>query len=309
MRELKVVGLDADGKRIICETADTAEKFAVRVDNRLKAAVRGDRAASNQTQIEVEVEVPNSLRPRDIQSRIRAGASVEQLAAASGVSPERIMRFAHPVLLERSRAAELASASHPILPDGPSVLTLLETVTGALISRGLDPEATKWDAWRNEDSRWTVQFGWKAGRSDNVAHFRFSPGAHGGTTTAFDDAATELIDPNYTRPALRSVAPLAQLHFEESVAEIPMPAYQPEPEPAPEPTPAPVVVMTPAPAAPPVPAAPVAPPAPEPIPAPEPAAVVETPEPVAPAAKPRKKKPEIPAWEDVLLGVRANGQR
>lgn len=309
MRELKVVGLDADGKRIICETADTAEKFAVRVDNRLKAAVRGDRAASNQTQIEVEVEVPNSLRPRDIQSRIRAGASVEQLAAASGVSPERIMRFAHPVLLERSRAAELASASHPILPDGPSVLTLLETVTGALISRGLDPEATKWDAWRNEDSRWTVQFGWKAGRSDNVAHFRFSPGAHGGTTTAFDDAATELIDPNYTRPALRSVAPLAQLHFEESVAEIPMPAYQPEPEPAPEPTPAPVVVMTPAPVAPPVPAAPVAPPAPEPIPAPEPAAVVETPEPVAPAAKPRKKKPEIPAWEDVLLGVRANGQR
>jgi len=313
MRELKVVGLDADGKRIICEAPNgsaTADKFVLRVDDRLKAAVRGDRAASNQTQIEVEVEVPNSLRPRDIQSRIRAGASVEQLAAASGVSPERIMRFAHPVLLERSRAAELASASHPILPDGPSVLTLLETVTGALISRGLDPEATKWDAWRNEDSRWTVQFGWKAGRSDNVAHFRFSPGAHGGTTTAFDDAATELIDPNYTRPALRSVAPLAQLHFEESVAEIPMPAHQPAPEPAPEPAPAPVVVMTPAPAAPPVPAAPVAPPAPEPIPAPEPAAVVETPESAAPAARPRKKKKaEIPAWEDVLLGVRANGQR
>ncbi|BBX86152.1 septation protein SepH [Mycolicibacterium aubagnense] len=315
MRELKVVGLDADGKRIICETADSAEKFVVRVDDRLKAAVRGDRAVSNQTQI--EVEVPNSLRPRDIQSRIRAGASVEQLAAAAGVSPERVMRFAHPVLLERSRAAELATASHPILPDGPSVLTLLETVTGALISRGLDPETTKWDAWRNEDSRWTVQFGWKAGRSDNVAHFRFSPGAHGGTTTAFDDAATELIDPNYTRPALRSVAPLPQLHFEESVAEIPMPAFvpKPEPKPAPEPAPAPVVVMTPAPAAPaapvtpPAPAAPVAPPAPEPISVPEPAAVAETPEPAAPAPRPRKKKPEIPAWEDVLLGVRANGQR
>ncbi|MGX9670463.1 septation protein SepH [Mycobacterium sp. HM-7] len=315
MRELKVVGLDADGKRIICEAPNgsaTADKFVLRVDDRLKAAVRGDRAATNQTQIEVEVEVPNSLRPRDIQSRIRAGASVEQLAAAAGVSPERVMRFAHPVLLERSRAAELASASHPILPDGPSVLTLLETVTGALISRGLDPEATKWDAWRNEDSRWTVQFGWKAGRSDNVAHFRFSPGAHGGTTTAFDDAATELIDPNYTRPALRSVAPLPQLHFEESVAEIPMPAVVSEPQPAPEPAAAPVVVMTPAPVAPPVPAAPIAPPAPEPTPAPEPAAVVETPEtpePAAPTPRPRKKKPEIPAWEDVLLGVRANGQR
>ena len=108
MRELKVVGLDADGKRIICETADTAEKFVVRVDNRLKAAVRGDRAASNQTQIEVEVEVPNTLRPRDIQSRIRAGASVEQLAAAAGVTPERVMRFASP---PRHSRAWLPSAS------------------------------------------------------------------------------------------------------------------------------------------------------------------------------------------------------
>ncbi|MDR3660664.1 MAG: septation protein SepH, partial [Mycobacterium sp.] len=283
MRELKVVGLDADGKRIVCETADTAEKFAVRVDERLRAAVRGDRAVSNQTQI--DVEVPSSLRPRDIQSRIRAGASVEQLAAAAGVSPERVMRFAHPVLLERSRAAELATASHPILANGPSVLTLLETVTGALISRGLDPESTKWDAWRNEDSRWTVQLGWKAGRSDNVAHFRFSPGAHGGTTTAFDDAATELIDPNYTRPALRSVAPVAQLHFEESVAEIPVPTFAPTPAriPAPERAPAPVVARTPAPqpipVAPAAPVLPVAPAAPEPVAAPAPAPAA-----VAPAA-------------------------
>jgi hypothetical protein len=35
---------------------------------------------------------------------------------------------------------------------------------------------------------------------------------------------------------------------------------------------------------------------------------VAAPEPVA-APRSRKRKPEIPAWEDVLLGVRANGQR
>src|SRR5690606_603804 len=192
--------LDVDGKRIICETEDSGEKFVLHADDRLRAAVRGDRTVSNQTQIDVEVSTV--LRPKDIQSRIRAGASVDEVAAAAGVDRERVERFAHPVLLERARAAELATAAHPVLADGPAVLTLLEMVTSALISRGLDPHATSWDAWRNEDGRWTVQLSWKAGRSDNVAHFRYVPGAYGGTVTACDDAARELIDPDFTRQPL-----------------------------------------------------------------------------------------------------------
>ncbi len=271
MRELRVVGLDVDGRRIICETDDSGDKFVLRNDDRLRAAVRGDRVASNQTTI--DVEVPNVLRPREIQSKIRAGASVEQVANAAGVDIARVERFAHPVLLERSRAAELATAAHPVLADGPSVLTLLETVTSALISRGLDPEGVKWDAWRNEDGRWTVQLAWKAGLSDNVAHFRYSPGAHGGTVTAFDDAASELIDPNFARP-LRPLAAVAQLALGDPEPE-PLPAPAPTPEPQPEP---------------------------ESIEAPEEA-------PAAKTARPRKARPAVPAWEDVLLGVRSSGQR
>ena len=231
MRELKVVGLDVDGKRIICETDDSGEKFILRSDDRLRAAVRGDKAGSSPSQI--DVEVPSVLRPKEIQAKIASGASVEQVAAAAGVDIARVERFAHPVLLERSRAAELATAAHPVLADGPSVLTLLETVTSALVARGLDPEDTSWDAWRNEDGRWTVQMGWKAGMSDNVAHFRFTPGAHGGTVTAFDDAACELIDPDFARP-LRPLAPVAQLDFEEPVPPV---AAAPEPPPTPKPAP------------------------------------------------------------------------
>jgi hypothetical protein len=254
MRELKVVGLDVDRKRIICEVDGSAEKFILLSDDRLRAAVRGEKTVSTQTQ--VVVEVPSGLRPKEIQAKIRSGASVEQVAAAAGADIARVERFAHPVLLERSRAAELATAAHPVLADGPSVMTLLETVTSALVARGLDPDGTNWDAWRNEDGRWTVQMGWKAGLSDNVAHFRFTPGAHGGTVTAFDDAACELIDPDFARP-LRPLAPVAQLDFEE-----------PEPPTA----------------------------APEPPQEPKP-------------ARARKGKPPVPAWEDVLLGVRSGGQR
>ena len=251
MRELKVVGLDVDGKHIICEGDDPGDKFVVLADDRLRAAVRGDQSRSGQTRI--DIEVTSVLRPKDIQARIRAGASVEQVAASAGADIARVERFAHPVLLERSRAAELATAAHPVLTDGPAVLTLLEAVTTALVARGLHPDATNWDAWRNEDGRWTVQLAWKAGRSDNVAHFRFVPGAHGGTVTAVDDNASELIDPNFDRP-LRPVAPVAQLAFD-----APEPGVTPEDQP-------------------------------------------ERP------ARSRRGKPTVPAWEDVLLGVRSSGE-
>lgn len=256
MRELKVVGLDVDGKHIICEGEDSADKFKLRTDDQLHAALRGDAARVGQTRL--DIELPSMLRPKEIQARIRAGASVEQIAAAAGVDVVRVERFAHPVLLERARAAELATAAHPVLADGPAVMTLLEVVTTALVARGLSPDTTNWDAWRNEDGRWTVQLAWKAGRSDNVAHFRYVPGAHGGTATAVDDAAMELIDPNFDRP-LRPLAPVAQLDFDE--------------------------------------------------PAPAPVAEDEAAAGQAAPTRGRRGKPPVPAWEDVLLGVRSGGQR
>ena len=269
MRELKVVGLDVDGKRIICEADGVGEKFILLPDDRLRAAVSGEKIDSNSSPS--NDEVPSVLRPKEIQARIRAGQSVEQVATASGVAAVRVERFAHPVLLERSRAAELATAAHPVLADGPSVLTLLETVTTALIARGLDADTTNWDAWRNEDGRWTVQMAWQAGLSDNRAHFRFTPGAHGGTVTAFDDAASELIDPDFAR-TLRPVAPLATVEIEVEV-EVEEPTLPIDPQ-----------MQLPA-----------------PTPEPEP--------PSAPKPRARKGKPPVPAWEDVLLGVRSGGQR
>ncbi|QUR68850.1 septation protein SepH [Mycobacterium spongiae] len=254
MRELKVVGLDPDGKYIICEGGSPPEKFKLPADDRLRAAQRGDSALLGQLveQEQLDIDVTNMLSPKDIQARIRAGATVEQVASASGSDIARIQRFAHPVLLERSRAAELATAAHPVLADGPAVLTLLETVTTAFMTRGLNPDKLSWDAWRNEDGRWTVQLSWQAGHSDNAAHFRFTPGAHGGTVTAIDDAASELIDPEFDRP-LRPLARVAHLDFDETA------------EPAPK----------------------------------------------APPEHPvsgRRGKPAIPAWEDVLLGVRSGGR-
>src|SRR3954468_668579 len=208
MRTLRVVGLHEDGKSIVCEDSASGTRFLLPADERLRAAARGDITRLGQ----IEIELESQMRPREIQQRIRAGESVEQVAASAGVSAQRVERYAYPVLLERSRTAELAQSAHPVREDGPDVQTLGEVVAYGFGVRGHDYSQATWDSWKGDDGRWVVVLRWKAGRSDNRAHWSFSPGAHGGTVTALDEPAEELLDPNSHRAprTLRAVAERTQ---------------------------------------------------------------------------------------------------
>ena len=300
MRALRVIGLEDDGKSVILEDPDRGERFVLPADERLRAAARGDLTRLGQ----IEIEVESQMRPREIQARIRAGESVAQVAAAAGLPAHRVERYAYPVLLERSRTAELAQRAHPVREDGPDVQTLGEVVAHSFGLRGQEYADVSWDSWRGEDGRWVVQLHWTAGRSDNLAHWAFHPGAQGGTVTALDDGAMELMDPNPNR-TLRTVRPVTQLARqalelekqqepeilarEEPIPPPPPPPVQ-EPQPAPEPTP---VAEEPAPA---------------PTPAPQqPAAGTkqQPPRKDPPPKRGKKNHPIVPSWEDVLLGVRS----
>ena len=126
MRALRVVGItEGDGKiSVVLEDPGRHERFTVAADEQLRAASRGDLARLGQIAIELE----SQLRPREIQARIRAGASVEQVAAIAGVPEQKIERFAYPVLLERSRTAEVAQRAHPVRAEGPDSRMLGDVV-------------------------------------------------------------------------------------------------------------------------------------------------------------------------------------
>lgn len=204
MRALRVVGITEDGS-VVLEDSARRERFTVPADEQLRAAARGDLTRLGQIAIELE----SQLRPREIQARIRAGASVEQVASAAGVPVHKIERFAYPVLLERTRTAELAQAAHPVRDDGPDVRTLAETVAHTFGLRGQEPGAD-WDSWKGEDGKWVVALGWRSGRSDIRAHWVFQPGAHGGTVTALDDHARDLVEGRPQQP-LRPVGPVIDM--------------------------------------------------------------------------------------------------
>ncbi|WP_340686593.1 septation protein SepH [Amycolatopsis coloradensis] len=278
MRALRVVGLHEDGKSIVCEDPASRTRFLLPADERLRAAARGDITRLGQ----IEIELESQMRPREIQARIRAGESVEQVASSAGVTVQRVERFAYPVLLERSRTAELAQRAHPVREDGPDVQTLGEVVAHSFGQRGHDYSQATWDSWRGDDGKWVVVLSWKAGRSDNRAHWSFAPGAHGGTVQALDENAEVLLNPNAYR-APRTVRALDP--GKEAVV-------QPTLDSAPEEPVAKVI------------GAPIAEPEEEaepPLPADEPEEVAEP----APRAKGKKNHPIVPSWEDVLLGVRS----
>lgn len=220
LRELHVVGLDvvapapvdpdapdaaqADSPQpgtylIVADAA--GERFRILADDRLRAAARGDLPRLGQ----LEVEAASSMSPKEIQQRIRAGATIEQVAAQAGTSPSRVERFAYPVMLERERAAELAQGGHPVRFDGPAVATLGDIVAQAFAERGHSLAAATWDAWRDDQHQWVAQLQWTVGRTVVSAHWRYQPDAHGGTIIALDDPARDLVDPDYGR-ALRGVA-------------------------------------------------------------------------------------------------------
>lgn len=103
MPELRVVAVSNDGTRLVLKAADSTE-YTLPIDERLRAAVRGDRPRLGQ----IEIEVESHLRPRDIQARIRAGATAEEVAQFAGIPVDRVRRFEGPVLAERAFMAERA---------------------------------------------------------------------------------------------------------------------------------------------------------------------------------------------------------
>src|SRR3954464_6436656 len=167
MRTLRLVALSDDGKSLIltaesADGSDEIERFELPIDERVRAAARGD------ARLGAIEDMGNSLPPRVIQARIRAGETPEQVAAASGTRVERIMRFAHPVLQERERVAEQAREARVRLSDGTSVVTLQRFMSERLRLTGTETAVLEWDAHRADDGTWLATCTWRSGEKSGV---------------------------------------------------------------------------------------------------------------------------------------------
>ena len=105
----------------------------------------------------------STLRPRDIQARIRSGETPEAVAQAAQTSVDKIMAFAAPVLAERQHVAERAQRSSVRRSDAGQATgarTLGEPSPPSCAPTTSTRETVEWDAWRREDGRWSLTAGY-----------------------------------------------------------------------------------------------------------------------------------------------------
>ena len=191
MAHLTLAGVSDDGKRLLL-VSDKGVEFTLDLDARLRAALRGDHARLGQLEIQME----STLRPRDIQARIRAGETPEDVAQAAQTTVDRIMPFAAPVMAERQHVADRAQRSSVRRRGNEGgqaggARTLGDAVGVHLRSLNVDPGTVTWDAWRREDGRWSLTGDFSAGSRSGQASFTFD--APGNYVVAENDDARWLL--------------------------------------------------------------------------------------------------------------------
>jgi Protein of unknown function (DUF3071) len=172
MQELRFVAVSEDGRYAVLAIPGRSARFTLPIDERLRAVALGQ--TSRLAQYEIEVESP--LRPKEIQARIRAGETVEEIADAAGIAVERVRWFEGPVLAERAYVADQAQTAsvrrHGDSTPGPR---LGEIVTERLNAIGADPDDVQWDAKKRGDGSWQVELAFTSDGRLHVAEWVFDP--------------------------------------------------------------------------------------------------------------------------------------
>jgi len=196
MQHLSLAGVSEDGRRLLL-VSDSGQEYALDIDTRLRAAFRGEHARLGQ----LEIQMDSTLRPRDIQARIRAGETPESVAQAGQTTVEKILPYASPVLAERAHIADRAQRSSVRRRTGgdTTTRTLGDAVAAQLRPLNIDPTSVEWDAWRREDGRWNLTAAYTAGKRKGAARFAFD--APGNFVLTENDDARWLIGDAVPEPA------------------------------------------------------------------------------------------------------------
>jgi Protein of unknown function (DUF3071) len=186
MQELRLVAVSEDGSYAVLVVPGRSGRFALPIDERLRTVARGQFARL--AQYEIEVESP--LRPKEIQDRIRAGETAEEIADAAGLPIDRIRRFEGPVLAERefrAKEAQLATVRGGDAGPGPR---LGDVVTGRLSDLGASTDELDWDSRKRPDGNWQVQLAYTIGGRMYLAEWVYD--ARSRHVTPADDEAIRL---------------------------------------------------------------------------------------------------------------------
>jgi hypothetical protein len=203
MRQLRFVRPGADQDHVILETPDGGERFLLPINAPLRDAIRSDLPRLHAEEPEA---ADAGLGPREIQMRVRAGESPEDLAVTNEMSFERVMRFAGPVLAERARIADEARRGRARRSTDDAQLVIFgEAVDTRFAAHGIDTAKVDWDSRRREDGNWVVTARWLGGNAERTAEWLFQ--LNGRSVSPLDDTASDLLSDRPIRAVIADLPP------------------------------------------------------------------------------------------------------
>jgi len=221
---LTFAGVEPSGDSLFLTDPDGAA-YVLPVTPPLRLAVRrANVAGGGPAPVLRRSEPPAPLAsPREIQARVRAGESTEDIAAACGVPVAHVRKYEGPVIAEREFVAEQAQGARVgRSSDSPA---LGELVTDRLASRGADPGSLRWDASRPGSEGWVVTVTFTVGDRERAARWAFNPQAR--TLKALEDEARWLSETTISDEPIprRHLAAVRESVFDVEAADLARPGF------------------------------------------------------------------------------------
>lgn len=167
MSELRLTGKTEDGSHLAL-VDNEGNQYSVRISDTLRATVNQPRLTSVPA-----ADAAETISVKEIQRRLRAGESFEQIAREGQISVEKVQRFSGPIMQEREyildRARELVMRKDAYRVD----LTFADVVIAKLTPRGVDADQISWNTWRLPDGVWHIEMHFPNRDGSGVATWNF----------------------------------------------------------------------------------------------------------------------------------------
>lgn len=157
MLELRLIGVHDDGENLVLESAD-GTRFLLPIDANLRTSI----TKARRIQPARGLGAMGTFGPRDIQTRFRQGASVEEIAEESGWEPERVRRYEWPIVAERAhiiRAAQSVKIGRRSSASGTAQIpvTLSARIEEVSERYGFEDATQDWTTRQQENGQWRVE--------------------------------------------------------------------------------------------------------------------------------------------------------
>ena len=157
MLELRLIGVHDDGENLVLESAD-GTSFLLPIDANLRTSI----TKARRIQPARGLGAKGTYGPRDIQTRFRQGASVEEIAEESGWEPERVRRYEWPIVAERAHIIRAAQSVKIGRRDSASGSAQIPVTLSARIEEvseryGFEEATQDWTTRQQENGQWRVE--------------------------------------------------------------------------------------------------------------------------------------------------------